>query len=178
MNKSLFDPKEIISKFDEFLTSHRLRFEAIAIGGAALVVLDIIQRATRDIDLLETEIPEPIAKAAREFASMHGLSENWFNAGPADLLRNLPPTWKTDLQPLYAGESLILKTLSRLNLIRTKFWAMCDRMRDVDDLVAIDPCDEEIEMAVDWVIPLDANPDWPRHVESMAQALKKRLHHE
>lgn len=176
MKKSLFDPKEIIPKFDEFLRTHGLRFEAVAIGGAAHVVLDIIQRSTRDVDLLETEIPEAIAQAASKFANIHGLSENWFNAGPADLLRSLPPTWKTDLQPLYTGESLILKTLSRLNLIRSKFWAMCDRMRDVDDLVAIDPTDEEIGMAVHWVKPLDANPDWPRHVESMEQALKRRLH--
>jgi hypothetical protein len=90
MKKPLFDPKEIIPKFDEFLTSKQLKFDGIAIGGAALVVLDIIQRSTRDVDLLESEIPEAIAKAASEFARERGLSENWFNAGPADLLRNLP----------------------------------------------------------------------------------------
>jgi hypothetical protein len=48
-------------------------------------------------------------------------------------------------------------------------------MRDVDDLVAINPNDAEIEIAVRWVSPLDANPAWPKHVESMAQALKRRL---
>jgi hypothetical protein len=175
MGKLLFDPKEIIPKFDEFLTSRRLRFEGVAIGGAALVVLDVIQRATRDIDLLETEIPAAISKAASEFASKYGLSEHWFNAGPADLLRYLPSSWKTDLQPLYSGMSLNLKTLSRINIIRTKFWAMCDRMRDVDDLIAIAPSDDEIEIALEWVRPLDANPAWPKHAESMAHALRRRL---
>jgi hypothetical protein len=175
MKKPLFDPKEIIPKFDEFLTSKQLRFDGVAIGGAALAVLDIIQRSTRDVDLLESEIPEAISKAASEFAGLHGLSENWFNAGPANLLRNLPSDWKTDLQQLYNGKSLTLRTLSRINIIRTKFWAMCDRMRDVDDLVAINPNDAEIEIAVRWVSPLDANPAWPKHVESMAQALKRRL---
>ena len=53
MKKPLFDPKEIIPKFDEFLTSKQLKFHGIAIGGVALVVLDIIQRSTRDVDLLE-----------------------------------------------------------------------------------------------------------------------------
>lgn len=175
MKKALFDPKEIIPKFDEFLTLKRLRFEGVAIGGAALVVLDIIQRSTRDVDLLEVEIPEPISKAAIQFASLHGLSEQWFNAGPADLLMNLPSNWKTDLQLLYSGKSLTLRTLSRINIIRTKFWAMCDRMRDVDDLIAISPSDDEIKIAVQWVSPLDANPGWPKHVESMADALKARL---
>ena len=106
---------------------------------------------------------------------MHGLSENWFNSGPVDLLQSLPSNWRSDLSPLDTGESLVLKTISRLNFIRTKFWAMCDRMRDLDDLVAMNPSDEDIEIAVQWVKPLDANPDWPRHVESMAQALKRRL---
>jgi len=175
MKKQLFDPKEIIPKFDDFLTSKRLRFEGVAIGGAALVVLDVIQRSTRDVDLLEEEIPEAISKAASEFANLHGLSEQWFNAGPADLMRNLPSNWKTDLQQLYSGKSLTLRTLSRINIIRTKFWAMCDRMRDVDDLIAISPTDEEIEIAIHWVSPLDANPGWPKHIESMAKALRRRL---
>lgn len=87
-------------------------------------------------------------------------------------------TWRNDLQPLYIGDSLVLKTLSRLNLIRTKFWAMCDRMRDLDDLIALDPTAKEIAMAVQWVIPLDANPGWQRHVETMALSLKERLHHD
>jgi hypothetical protein len=175
MKKPLFDPKEIIPKFDEFLTTNHLMFEGVAIGGAALVVLDITQRSTRDVDLLETEIPEAISKAAHEFANLHRLSEDWFNAGPADLLRNLPSDWKTDLQHLNSGKSLSLRALSRINMIRTKFWAMCDRMRDVDDLIAISPNNDEIEIAVRWVTPLDGNPGWPKHVETMAQALRRRL---
>jgi hypothetical protein len=176
MKKTLFNPKDILPKFDNFLTLNELRFEGVAIGGTALVVLDIIQRSTIDVDLLERDIPEGIAEAARNFATLHGLSENWFNAGPVDIIRSLPHNWRADLEPLFTGDSLILKTLSRINLIRTKFWAMCDRMRDIDDLVAMNPSLEEIEMSVQWVKPLDANPDWPRHVESMALALKKRLY--
>jgi len=175
MTKILFNPKTILPKFDEYLTSLGLKFEGVAIGGAALVVMEIIERSTRDVDLLEIEIPKPIASAAITFARLHGLSENWFNSGPVDVLQSLPSNWRTDLSPLYTGESLVLKTISRLNFIRTKFWAMCDRMRDLDDLVAMNPSDEDIEIAVQWVKPLDANPDWPRHVESMAQALKMRL---
>jgi hypothetical protein len=48
-------------------------------------------------------------------------------------------------------------------------------MRSVDDLIAISPTDEEIEIAIHWVSPLDANPGWPKHIESMAKALRRRL---
>lgn len=175
MTTILFDPKEIIPKFDEFLFSRNLKFEAVAIGGAALVILDVINRSTRDVDLLETDIPEEILKASKEFANAYGLSDYWFNTGPVDLLRNLPASWRNDLQPLYTGRSLVLKTLGRVDHIRTKFWAMCDRMRDLDDLIAINPNDQEINLAIAWVKPLDTNPAWPGHVDSMAKVLRQRL---
>jgi hypothetical protein len=91
------------------------------------------------------------------------------------LPQHLPPDWRARVQLLYAGQSLHLSTLGRIDLIRSKLWAMCDRMRDVEDLVALQPDDHEVELAVEWVKPLDANPEWPRHVETMAQALLRRL---
>jgi hypothetical protein len=31
-------------------------------------------------------------------------------------------------------------------------------MRDLDDLIAIAPSDDEIDIALEWVRPLDSNP--------------------
>ena len=39
--------KETIKKFDEYLLELNLNLEAIIIGGAALVLLDVVERATR-----------------------------------------------------------------------------------------------------------------------------------
>src|SRR5690606_2942500 len=97
------------------------------------------------------------------------------NSGPSILLQHLPTDWRSRIQQLYVGQSLRLSTLGRVDLIRSKLWAMCDRMRDVEDLIALQPDEREIELAVAWVKPLDANPDWPVHVESMALALRRRL---
>jgi hypothetical protein len=175
MSKPLFDPKVIIPAFDRFLESHRLSFSAIAIGGAALAVLGVITRGTRDVDLIDTVIPVEILNAAREFAAVHFISIDWLNNGPSSLARDLPPEWRNRIQKLYIGDALQLWTLCRMDLIRSKFWAMCDRMRDVDDLVEMAPTDEEIATAAFWVKPLDGNPKWPDHVDIMVKALRKRL---
>lgn len=175
MQKPVFNPSEIIPLFDNYLSERQLAFSAIAIGGAALSILGVVSRSTRDVDLLEPMIPEPVAAAARSFAAKHALSADWFNSGPTSLLQHLPPNWRARVQLLYAGKSLHLSTLGRIDLIRSKLWAMCDRMRDVEDLVALKPDDQEVELAVAWVKPLDLNPNWPHHVETMALALLRRL---
>ncbi len=175
MPSALFNPQDIIPAFDRYLGSVGLTFSAIAIGGAALSVLGVITRHTRDLDLLEAEIPHAIRKAAVEFAIRHELAEDWLNTGPASLAKDLPASWRARTQPLFDGKNLKLSTLARIDLIRTKLWAMCDRMRDVDDLVALAPSDAELATAAAWVAPLDANPDWPAHVETNVAALRGRL---
>jgi len=173
--KLTFNPKEIIPAFDRFLGNRGIVFSAIAVGGAALAILDIVIRGTRDLDLLEPEIPPAVAKAAKEFAQLHGLSEDWLNCGPGSLARELPPDWKSTVVPLFNGKNLRLSTLSRINLIRAKLWAMCDRMRDLEDLVALAPTDDEINLAAVWVKPLDGNPGWPAHVDLTIQILRRSL---
>ena len=173
-----FDPKETIPAFDRFLESRKISFTAIAVGGAALSILGIISRGTGDLDLLETSIPTDVQLAAKEFAIANDISETWLNNGPASLARDLPLGWRNRIQQLYFGKSLKLWTLSRMDLIRSKFWAMCDRLRDVDDLIALAPSLEEIALAVDWVKPLDANPNWPAYADKTADILKARLGYE
>jgi hypothetical protein len=175
MAKPVFNPQDIIPLFDRYLSERRLAFSGVAIGGAALSVLGIVERTTRDVDILEPAIPGDVLDAARAFAAKHGLAEDWLNVGPASLVQHLPDGWRRRLQPLYSGKSLVLSTLGRIDLIRSKLWATCDRMRDVEDLVALNPTDDEVHLAADWVKPLDANPGWPAHVDTMAAALKKRL---
>ena len=55
---------------------------------------------------------------------------------------------------------------------------MCDRLRDLDDLIALAPSLDEIALAVDWVKPLDANPNWSAYVDKTADILEARLGYE
>ncbi len=64
-------PTEIISRFDAFLVERSLTLEAIATGGAALALLGIITRETRDCDLIEPELSSVLLEASRAFATGH-----------------------------------------------------------------------------------------------------------
>jgi len=61
-------PKETISAFDVFLAKRGLVLDAVAIGGAALGLLGVIHRETRDCDVLHPALPEVIREAAVDFA--------------------------------------------------------------------------------------------------------------
>ena len=47
-------PRPTIEAFDRHLTSLALRFEGVVIGGSALVLMDVVQRNTRDVDVLDS----------------------------------------------------------------------------------------------------------------------------
>ncbi len=61
-------PKQVAEEFDSFLAQQGLRMKAIVIGGAALALLDVIDRETRDVDILDPLLHPEIEAAARSFA--------------------------------------------------------------------------------------------------------------
>ena len=61
-------PRQTIEAFDRHLLGLGLRFEGVVIGGSALGLMGVIQRPTRDVDILVPELSRAIASAARDFA--------------------------------------------------------------------------------------------------------------
>lgn len=167
--------KDIIEKFDEFLVAHGVSFEGIAVGGAALILLGVTDRKTRDVDLLNDEIPLDVTRLAKEFAAKQGLPENWLNNGPSDLTQYLPAHWIARTVPLFSGKALMLRALGRTDLLKTKVWAFCDRPGDLADIVALNPSPAELLDALCWVKPLDANPSWPEFVERVGKEIEKAI---
>jgi len=79
-------PIDTIEAFDLFLRDRGLRFDAVVIGGAALSLLGVVSRPTKDIDILVPEIPQEIHIAARAFAveiraAGEILQDDWLNNG-------------------------------------------------------------------------------------------------
>jgi len=118
---------ELLDDFDRYLADRSLTYDGVVIGGAALILLGVISRATEDVDCLDPRIPPPIKAASVEFSRGHGLKEDWFNNGPESLKRDLPEGWGSRLSPLYKGKALDLSTLGRSDLLRSKLFAYCDR---------------------------------------------------
>lgn len=185
MKRQEISPKSVIGEFDRFLESKGLAFEAVIIGGAALEVMGVIDRATVDVDVLVPTIPEEIQKAAEDFRAVYfkrtgeTLIEKWLNNGPSSLTRDLEPLWKARITPVYQGRALILHTLGRRDLIASKLFAFCDRdERDLGDLIRMLPTRAELLEILPWVTNRDANPDWPKHVKEKIGKLARRLGYE
>lgn len=174
--------KKVIKAFDQYIKSRALKFEAVIIGGGALIIMDVVDRKTKDIDCLDPEIPQEVKEASKDFARLfreHLLDENWLNNGPATLRKELPPDWRNRLQDLYIGEAIKLTCLGRSDLLKSKLFAYCDRTSpDFEDLLMLKPTTEELKDSIEWVKLRDANPGWPTHVEKAFVVLRKALKYE
>jgi hypothetical protein len=168
--------------FDQYLALRSLRLEAVVIGGAALNLLGVVSRPTKDCDILHPALPREILEAARAFAAdtrSRGdtLDDDWLNNGPASLAQHLPPHWQARLQIVFSGQALLLRCLGRDDLIRSKLFALCDRGLDLPDCVALAPTPDELATILPWLERQDANPDWPAHVRATVADVAKRLGH-
>lgn len=173
-------PTDTIKAFDEFLDEYGISFECVVVGGAALGLLGIISRHTKDIDVLEPELPQNILDLSMRFAEKRRsegeiLVENWFNNGPASLKRDLSKGWRDRLQLAFSGKALTIHTLGRLDLLRSKLFALCDRGIDLPDCIALAPTEDEIKDIRPWLEQRDAHPHWPDHVRATLEDLQERL---
>ncbi|HCF57692.1 MAG TPA: hypothetical protein DFS52_06825 [Myxococcales bacterium] len=176
-------PRPTIEAFDAWLAARSLRLEAIVVGGFALALLGVTDRQTRDVDILQPELPEEIALAAREFAAhlrAQGveLADDWLNNGPTQLADVLPEGWSRRVRLALEGAALRLTVLGRADLLKTKLFALCDRGTDLADCIALAPTAEELQQSEPWLAIQDANPMWPDHVHATLDDLRRRLGHD
>jgi hypothetical protein len=128
------NPRQTLQAFDRYLAARGARLEAVVIGGAALNLLDVIDRPTKDCDVLDPLLPNDVAEAARAFATearARGeiLRDDWINNGPASLVDVLPSGWRERIlePPVFSGVTIVLHSLGRADLLKTKLFALCDR---------------------------------------------------
>lgn len=175
-------PWETLDAFDRYMAANGLRLDAVVVGGAALNLLGIVARATKDCDILHPALGPDILAAARAFAAetRRGggiLDDDWLNNGPASLAAQLPAGWEGRLQPAFRGRALVLRSLGREDLLRAKLFALCDRGIDLGDCLALGPTSEELVLVRPWLERQDGNPDWPAHVRATLEDLGERLGH-
>lgn len=144
-------------------------YEIVVIGGAALSVMGIGIRSTKDVDVLALRqgpthlrvptlvkrkpLPEPLLAAAAAVADALGLSPEWLNAGPADLLdHGLPGGFESRLTAEFFGPQLTVWFPSREDLIYLKTYAAADTGigRHTEDLQALKPSCEELLAGANW----------------------------
>ncbi len=163
----------------ELLEANDARFSIVVIGGAALNLLGIVERTTRDVDIVAVTrepgelavlarppepLPPALERAIAQVAEDFALPEHWLNRGPAG-------QWDIGLPPGFAERvqwrryfALDVGICARIDLIFFKLEAAADQPdsnnRHFRDLVALAPSDEELAQAEDWVLSKNAGPDY------------------
>lgn len=160
----------------------------VIIGGAALNLLGIVRRTTRDVDVVAMSsepaggqlfrppqpFPEPLERAIATVARDLGLPANWLNGGPAS-------QWDVGLMDGF-GERLHWKSYAslhvgiadRYDLIHFKLEASADQPasdnnRHLDDLLMLHASDEELGAAAAWVKAKNAGPEYHAIVDKVCE---------
>lgn len=178
------DADRLLGALGEQLAAVGKRFELVVIGGAALLALGIIQRPTRDVDIvalrskagLDTAKPMPSGlQAARDrVARDFSLPAEWLNPGPTDLLElGLPDAFIDRLQRHEYGTALTVYFASRYDQIHFKLYALVDQGpgKHEDDLRALAPTEDELLAAAAWCRSHDPSPGFAEMLRDVLQHL-------
>lgn len=182
------DIKTYLTALSEQLELQGKRDVALVIcGGAAMSILGLSQRTTRDIDamafmvaspanrqsLVKAEFDDKFERAVAAVARDYGLPEDWINCGPADQLdTGLPDGFQDRLVSVRYGENLVVHYCSRTDLIHLKLYAAVDvRGRHLDDLKGMNPGPGEIEQAAMWCLSQDISEPFRELLESILEEL-------
>lgn len=147
----------------DVLSQRGLAYEVVAAGGSGLLLLGLIQRPTRDLDLIALvehgryvaarPLPEALTEAARDVGELFGLPPDWLNSGPTDLLQfGLPEGFRERVTTRRYGR-LVVHLASRFDQVCFKLYAGVDqgpRSKHVADLRRLEPTPAELWRAARW----------------------------
>lgn len=162
---------EALRTLGDVLDSRNLRFEIIAVGGSALLLVGIGSRPTKDLDIVAVgssrgyvradPLPKELVRAARDVASNLGLIDNWLNSGPASLMDfGLPEGFFDRIETRQFG-GLVVHLAGRLDQICFKLYATVDlglESKHRDDLDRLYANEEELLIAGRWSTTHDPSP--------------------
>jgi len=162
---------------NKHLKKRGLHRSFIICGGASLILQGQSRRGrgTKDVDVVAPEIDATLMKAAVEVSEELGISSKWLNSDSKGLTRDMNPGWENRVVEVYTASHLQVYSISREDLIFAKFWAYCDRQKDLGDLVDLKVSPEEIERAANKTKNMDGNAAWPDYVDEQTQKLRKKL---
>lgn len=155
--------QEALSTLGEILLDRGQHYDIVVIGGGALLLLELIARPTKDLDVvarvdgsrwIEAQpLPGPLLVAISEVAGALDLPNDWLNAGPSDLLRSGLPIGFADRTTTRIYGGLTVRIASRVDQIAFKLYAAVDqglRSRHFADLLVLEPTPSELWEASAW----------------------------
>ena len=154
---------KLLAALAEQLTVRGVHYTLAIVGGSALLALELVSRATQDVDvvaiveagqLLTAEpLPDALLDAAHTVARDFGLQSDWLNPGPTTLLDlGLPEGFHERAERRTYGGGLDVLFASRLDQIHFKLYATVDQGagKHLSDLRALAPTGQELLDAAAW----------------------------
>lgn len=170
--------KDSLILLNIYLGKKGVKRSFIICGGASLVLQGIISRTTKDIDIIAPPIDDILKASALSVSQDLGLDDHWLNTGPESISKDLASGWESRVFEVFNDSNLSVFSISRSDLIFTKFWALCDRQKDKQDLIFLNPSLIELEEAIKQTLSKDQNSHWPEWVNKQGDILKKELGYE
>lgn len=149
---------ELLDRVGQLLRERGEAVEVVAIGGATLLLLGFIKRATNDVDVIGTvendsvvaldALPAPLAHAVADIADLEGVSPDWVNTQASSVVsQGLPVGFLSRCVRREFG-GLVLRLVGRKDQLWLKLHAAADRGiptgKHVRDLQALAPTREEL----------------------------------
>ncbi len=169
---------ELLVALADRLASRGESHEIVVVGGAGLLALEIVDRGTKDVDVVARieagsllkgrPLPSKLVEARDEVAKDFRVSEDWLNAGPADLVDfGLPDGFLMRVETKVFNSALTVHFASRLDQIHFKLYAFVDQGlgKHEQDLSALDPTRDELLDAARWTRTHDPSPGFRQMLE-------------
>lgn len=178
--------EQALHMLGELLADRGFYYEVVAIGGGSLLLLEQIDRPTKDLDLvalIENEelissepLPEILLKTAEDVAKAMDIRKDWLNSGPTSLLQfGLPDGFKTRLHTKKFG-GLTVHFASRFDQICFKLYASVDHgplSKHFKDLRSLQPTIDELFTAKNWCLTQDASEPFAIELDKAFATLEK-----
>jgi hypothetical protein len=179
------ETERALTALGEQLAARGASADLVIVGGAGLQVLGIIDRATKDVDVLATfedvlrpsdPLPPLVVEAAARVAALLQLPDDRLSSGPTSLLQWGLPDGSTDRLTSKRYGALTAHLASRLDQICFKLYAFADLGggRHEMDLRSLQPTPDELTFAAIWVRTQDPSPAFDSMLTKALAYLEQR----
>lgn len=183
---SVADLETALVNLGQLIQDRGLYYEVVAIGGGGLLLLGLMIRSTKDLDLVARidkgefisakPLPNPLVQAIQEVGVALNLRKDWINAGPSDLFTlGLPEGFRSRMAiRRYGGLTIYLA--GRFDQICFKLYATVDQgpnSKHFADLKNLKPSEDELEVAKRWCITHDVSEGFFCELEAVINELKR-----
>ena len=181
---NVVDLETALTALGKLLQDRGLHYQIVAIGGGGLLLIGLMIRTTKDLDLVALvdkgefisakPLPKPLIQAIEEVAIAFNMSKDWINIGPPDLLTlGLPPGFKNRMSTVHHG-GLTIHLAGRFDQICFKLYATVDQgptSKHYVDLKYLKPNKQELVEAKTWCITHDPSEGFFIDLEAVINEL-------